>query len=218
MSNLHNSSLIDKILLFIYNKHMAVVYFDTETTSLRPGQICQLAYIIEDKNKILPKSFYFSVNDIDIMAAKINGLTVASLNKLSSGKVLGDHIEEISRDFESAALLVAHNFNFDYCFMRVEFDRLQKVFTYREKFCSMREFKSKLRLPNKYGGYKNPSLEELATSYGVTEEEVKGLLIELFATAAYAHDARYDTCKLFLAISKARRAHGDIEELIFSKL
>ncbi|NCA66735.1 MAG: 3'-5' exonuclease [Clostridia bacterium] len=197
---------------------MAVLYFDTETSSLTPGQICQLAYIIEDRGIISSKNFYFTVNSIDPVASSITGLTVPRLKVLSGGRLIGDDIEEIACDFSSASVVVAHNFNFDWCFMRKEFERENRVFRFKEKFCSMREFTTLLKLPSQRGGYKYPSLEELARCYGVSNDETVNFMEEQFAEQSGAHDARYDTCKMYLALSKARTLHGELCEYFNSKL
>ena len=36
-----------------------IIYFDTETTSLSPGGIIQLAYIMQEGENITAKNFYF---------------------------------------------------------------------------------------------------------------------------------------------------------------
>ena len=45
---------------------MKILMFDTETTGLRPGQICQLSYIVIDNStkpyKVYGKNFFFSVD------------------------------------------------------------------------------------------------------------------------------------------------------------
>ncbi len=196
---------------------MSVIYFDTETTGLVPGQICQLAYLIEDASGLLAKNYYFSVDYVEPSAAAVTGLTVPRLIVLSGGEVIGSHLEEIEEDFCSATALVAHNFNFDCNFMRAEFERHSRVFRVREKFCTMREFTPRMKLPSPRGCYKYPTLEEFASCYGVSSLEAQRLTNELFDAETNAHDARYDTCKMYLALKNARRFHADIDQFFKSR-
>ena len=101
-----------------------ILYFDTETTGLHPGQICQLTYILQDKNGVKAKNFFFSVDYVEFSAQMVHGFSKEKLFVLSNGKTFSDHFEEIKSDFESADLVVAHNVSFDFSFMRKEFERM----------------------------------------------------------------------------------------------
>jgi DNA polymerase-3 subunit epsilon len=197
---------------------MSVLYFDTETTGLFPGQICQLAYIVETQCGVTSKNFYFAVDYVEPAAAAITGLTVPRLLVLSEGRMLGEYIDEIEADFLSADVLVAHNFNFDWSFMRAEFERHCKRFWFKEKFCTMREFTKRLKLPSARGYYKYPSLEEFAAYYGITDSDASQLALTLFNDVYSAHDARYDASKMYLALTKARLLHEDLECYFRDKL
>ena len=39
-----------------------IIYFDTETTGLYPGQICQLSYVMQDEGKVVAKNFFSKKN------------------------------------------------------------------------------------------------------------------------------------------------------------
>lgn len=197
---------------------MSVLYFDTETTGLFPGQICQLAYIIESERGIASKNFYFAVDYVEPAAAAITGLTAPRLLVLSEGRRLGEFIDEIEKDFLSAEVLVAHNFNFDWSFMRAEFERHGKRFWFKERFCTMREFTKRLKLPSPRGHYKYPSLEELSCFYNVSDSDAAELAIKLFGEVYSAHDARYDSSKMYLSLRKARVLHKELESYFASKL
>ena len=58
-----------------------VLYFDTETTGLYPGEICQLSYIMQDKGGVSAKNFYFAVDFVEYGALKVHGLTAEKLNE-----------------------------------------------------------------------------------------------------------------------------------------
>ena len=56
-----------------------ILYFDTETTGVRPGQICQLSYIIQDTSGVSAKNFFFSVDYVEQGASAVHGFSVQKL-------------------------------------------------------------------------------------------------------------------------------------------
>lgn len=189
---------------------MRIIYFDTETTglnvSLTQGQICQLAYTICENGNVTAKNFFFAVDYIDPAASQVTGLTVPILYKLSGGQRFADKIDEIEKDFVSADHIVAHNFSFDKKFMEMEFMRLNREFAYKNGVCSMRSTADFLQISTPYcrTRFKNPNLKELGDAFGVSDEEVIQTAIELYNSSSAAHDARFDTVKLMLAVEKAK--------------
>lgn len=189
---------------------MRIIYFDTETTglnvSLTQGQICQLAYTICENGSVTAKNFFFAVDYIDPAASQVTGLTVPILYRLSGGQKFADKIDEIEDDFVSADHIVAHNFSFDKKFMEMEFMRLNRVFAYKNGVCSMRSTADFLQISTPYckTRFKNPNLKELGDAFGVSDEEVIQTAIELYNSSSAAHDARFDTVKLMLAVEKAK--------------
>lgn len=189
---------------------MRIIYFDTETTglnvSLTQGQICQLAYTICENGNVTAKNFFFAVDYIDPAASQVTGLTVPILYKLSGGQRFADKIDEIEEDFVSADHIVAHNFSFDKKFMEMEFMRLNREFAYKNGVCSMRSTADFLQISTPYcrTRFKNPNLKELGDAFGVSDEEVIQTAIELYNSSSAAHDARFDTVKLMLAVEKAK--------------
>lgn len=179
-----------------------IIYFDTETTALLPGRICQLAYIMESRQSVRRKNFYFTVDEMQESAQAIHGLSVAYLREISGGREFSDDADEIHDDFRSAKLIVSHNFRFDYAFMQEEFSRIGRLFEYGEDLCSMRYFTSILKLPRTFGnGYKYPKLSELMSFFGVSGEDVAR---ELSEEEAHVHNAAYDVLGLYLALCRAR--------------
>lgn len=195
-----------------------IIYFDTETTGLKPGQICQLCCIVEDKNGTRGLNYYFSVDYVEPSASCVTGLTVPILEKLSKGEVFGDHALEIADLFAEADLVIAHNISFDRSFMRCELERAGFAYSPKEELCSMRYFVNKLQIPGRSRAYKMPSLAELATYMGVSGEDADRLSTQIFGGSLGAHDARHDTVKMYMALQKAREIYPQFEKLILENL
>jgi hypothetical protein len=79
-----------------------LIIFDTETTGLKPGQICQLSYIVAQDKKIEGKNFFFKVDYIEPAAQRVHGYSVIDLQKLSGGKDFRYYHPEIAGDFSRA--------------------------------------------------------------------------------------------------------------------
>lgn len=91
-----------------YNK---LVFFDTETVSLRPPYIISIAYIAYENNK-LSKAEYLVCNPdypIDPGASQVNGFYN---DDLLDNKLWPEVWDNIKEHFENAILL-GHNVNFD---------------------------------------------------------------------------------------------------------
>ncbi|MDR1906447.1 MAG: 3'-5' exonuclease [Clostridiales bacterium] len=181
------------------------IYFDTETTSLIPGQICQLSYIIDGGGALVAKNFFFTVDSMDPGSQRIHKLSLSKLSELSQGRRFIDDADEIHTDFSGARMIIAHNFRFDYKFMAKEFERIENPFRYKNSFCTMKHF-----IPHcKLGGtgrnmYKYPKLSELGEHFGIKEDEAIGAAADIFLIdSGELHDARYDTALLYICVKKA---------------
>ena len=191
-----------------------IIYFDTETSGLHPGQICQLSYVMQDKTKSIAKNFFFSVDYVEYGAYLVHGFSVENLKSLSNGKRFSDCFDEIRKDFESADVLVSHNTAFDFSFMRAEYDRLGKVFYFKNEYCTMKKATPFCKLSRKSGaGYKYPKLNELCSILSVSDNEIEQTTKRLFDFSSGYHDARFDTVAVFLAVNK-----GFESGLLFSEL
>ncbi len=180
-----------------------ILFFDTETTGLYPGQICQLSYIMQTKEGISAKNFFFSVDYVEPSALAVHGFSVQKLKELSSGKEFLHHFNQISADFEKADIICAHNTSFDFSFMRNEYDRLGQTFYIKNEFCSMKKSTPICKLPRKSGiGYKYPKLSELCAFVGISDLDISKQVCTLFGTNSAFHDARFDTSALYLAVNK----------------
>ncbi len=186
-----------------YTTKTMIIFFDTETTGLYPGQICQLSYIMQTKENISAKNFFFSVHYVEPSALAVHGFSVQKLKELSLGKGFSDFFDEIRLDFEKADLICAHNTNFDFSFMRKEFERLGKTFYINNEFCSMKKSTPICKLSRKSGvGYKYPKLSELCEFLSISDAEISQKSCDLFGSNASFHDARFDTSALYLAVNK----------------
>ncbi len=179
-----------------------ILYFDTETSGLYPGQICQLSYIMQTHEKTCAKNMFFTVDSVEYSAYLVHGFSVEKLYKLSGGKRFGRRIDEIINDFESADVTISHNTAFDFMFMRAEFERLGKIFSCKKEFCSMKQTTPVCKLKRKSGeGYKYPKLSELCAYFGITDREIAITGQTLFGNSYDFHDARFDTTAVYLAVN-----------------
>ena len=195
-----------------------ILFFDTETTGLRPGKICQLAYIMKDNEKVEAKNFFFSVPYVEPSALVVHGFTKEKLEVLSGGKIFEDFADEIQNDFLSADVVCAHNFAFDHSFLSAEYTYLGGLFKYKESFCSMKKFTPicKLLRTSSYG-YKYPKLTELCEFYDVYPYDVSKATRDIFKFDGAFHDARYDTTALYLAVSEGIKKEKDIAKFFGEK-
>lgn len=187
-----------------FNLFIMIIYLDTETTGLRPGNICQLSYIKQYRDRVEPVNIFFSVDFVEMSAYAVHHFSVELLKKLSNGKRFNHYAKKIAKDFASANLICAHNVSFDFSFLRKEFETAGEDFKYNEIFCSMKKFTPicKLKRTNSLG-YKYPKLNELCAFLGITDSEIERETNNLFNEKLLFHDARYDTTAVYLAVNKA---------------
>lgn len=192
-----------------------ILYLDTETTGLYPGNICQLSYAMQDKSGVRAKNMFFSVDKVDYGAYLVHGFSVAKLKTLSKGLRFADRFDEINADISEADAVVSHNTAFDFMFLRAEYERLGKLFTVKKDFCSMKKSVPVCKIRKTRGnGYKYPKLYELCEHFGITEYDVKDKTEELFGEdKAGFHDARFDTTAMFLAMNEGMKRNEVISEL-----
>lgn len=189
-----------------------IIYFDTETTGLNPGQICQLSYVMQTENSLQTRNFFFSVDSVDYSAFLVHGFSVEKLRILSGGKKFQDYVDIIEQDFANADLIVAHNTAFDFMFMRAEFDRLGKVFSIKNEFCSMKKTTPLCKLTRSKGvGYKYPKLSELCKFLDIRDFQIKNAQEKLFGEETDYHDARFDTTAVFLAVNECMKTYEEFD-------
>ena len=191
-----------------------IIFLDTETTGLYPGNICQLSYVMQDKTSVKAKNMYFAVDNVEYGAYKVHGLSPEILAELSGGDVFGDRIDEIENDFLSADLIIAHNTAFDFMFLRKEFESCGRDFIVKNEFCSMKKMTPVCKIMRSSGkGYKYPKLKELCDYFYISNREINKATVELFGKGNAYHDARFDTTAVYLAINKGMQLEEIMQEL-----
>ena len=194
-----------------------LIFLDTETTGFEPGQIAQLTYIIEHEDILTPKNFFFNVDEMSEGAAKVHGFTKERLVELSKGQVFKDIHEQVLKDFEDS-ILICHNVNFDYNFLKAEFKRLE-IELKLPKFCTMLHFTNICKILNQYDKYKWPKLSELINFYNIPENDVITRSKELFISDDVTfHDARFDTVGLYMAFKTALEKNDITKETFLKSL
>jgi len=190
-------------------KERGLLFFDTETTDLVPGEIAQLSYLITDKELNILKAcnYYFSVEKMSRSASKVNGLTKKKLHILSDGKYFSHHCREIYSDFENKCL-IAHNLDFDLKFLNAEYKKLRLArvrYKPNGNICTMKYFTSICKLQDSYGRIKYPKLSELVDFLGIDPDYIYSFASNVFGDLDMRyHDSRYDTVAVYLVFKKAR--------------
>lgn len=185
---------------------MKSIFLDTETTGLRPGQIAQLTYLVEeDKQLIGMKNYFFSVENMESEAEKVHGFSKEKLYMLSEGFTFQDLVEEIQEDFEDG-IIIAHNVGFDKKFIDTEFQRCFLLPGYSKEFCTMNYFKNITKIPSKNGvGFKNPRLEEVVDFYKIDKKLILDKTKTLYGCEDIDfHDARYDVMAMYMCCLKSK--------------
>ena len=191
-----------------------ILYFDTETTGLVPGQICQLSYIMQDGDNLSARNMFFSVDNVEYSAQMVHGFSMEKLSELSGGKRFEDFIDVIEKDFSKADMIISHNTAFDFMFMRAEFERLNKIFYIKNEFCSMKKTTGICKLKRSRGqGYKYPKLNELCEFFNVTNGQILSAVKKIFGAQVGFHDARFDATAVLLAINEGVDKFAEFEKI-----
>lgn len=185
-----------------------LIIFDTETTDLYPGDICQLSYVILDKDNIedgikLARNMFFQVKKVTYGAFEVHGLSEDILAELSVGYTFNDYADIIYNDFEDA-VIVGHNVDFDADFLVSSFEKsiIGKAPKLRSKFCTMEYFTDILQIPHYYG-FKWPKLDEVVDYLDIPYLEIKSLATEVFGDCTDYHDSRFDVIATYLSYIKS---------------
>lgn len=187
----------------MYNKKISrkTLIFDTETSGLRPGNICQLSYLLIGEDGIEGKNHYFKVGYVEPGAENIHGLSVEKLLVLSDNKEFKDKLSLVKEDFDRADLLVGHNISFDLNFLISEYQRAGQGFNLKDTFCTMKYFTNICKIDHWNGrGYKWPKLEELTHFLKISHRDIVEETEEIFYSPDIGyHDARFDTVATYLS-------------------
>ncbi|MGL5820093.1 MAG: 3'-5' exonuclease [Sarcina sp.] len=185
---------------------MKLLIFDTETTSIKPGSICQLSYILINTD-VKPQvteghNFFFTVEEMDPEAEKVHKFSLEKLYELSNGLYFDDQYEQFLEDFMNADFIIGHNVPFDIKFLKHELSDLflEKEFEPKNIFCTMKYYKDICKIINPSGNYKNPKLEEVINYLGITKDQITNTANKLFKGSGNYHDARFDTAATYLIV------------------
>lgn len=199
---------------------MKLLIFDTETTSIKPGHICQLSYITIDAStkpqQTIGKNYFFTVDEMDPAAEAVHGFSLEKLYDLSNGQYIEDLIEEFINDFSEADFVIGHNVNFDVRFLKLELEAMGIDYEPKNMFCTMQYYKNICKILRPSGDYKNPKLEEVINFLGITKDQISSKADELFKGSGDYHDARFDTAATYLLIIEGLKK-GYIPRGYFSK-
>lgn len=183
---------------------MKLLFFDTETTSIKPGSICQLSYITVDagvKPQITTgKNFFFTVDEMDPSAEEIHGFSLEKLYELSNGQYFEDLVPDFFDDFVNADFVIGHNVNFDVRFLRHELSSLGEDFNPKNVFCTMAYYRDICKIKKANGEIKNPKLSEVIDWLNISTEKIAETSEKLFEGSGDYHDARFDTAATYLTV------------------
>ncbi|SHI92563.1 DNA polymerase-3 subunit epsilon [Clostridium cavendishii DSM 21758] len=183
---------------------MKLLFFDTETTGIRPGSICQLSYILVDSSTkpqtTIGKNFFFTVDFVEAEAEKVHGFSVERLYDLSNGMYFEDTLDEFYNDFIDADFVIGHNVQFDIKFLKHELAGMGDDYNPKNTFCTMNYYKNICKLLKANGEYKNPKLEELVKFLNISKEKIEETSNNLFEGSGNYHDARFDTAATYLTV------------------
>jgi DNA polymerase-3 subunit epsilon len=197
---------------------MKTIFFDTETTGLCPGQICQLSYIIVNEKQIIGKNFYFTVAYIEPRAHRIHKLTVQKLSGISNCLTFRDHSKEIHNDFSNTETVAGHNIDFDMKFLTAELSRCGYILQIPQSYCCMKQFINVIGICGKERKYKYPSLKELVKFFAINDKKILEYCKLYFrAEDIRYHDARYDATAVMLCYQKMTTGNGEIYDFYCSK-
>lgn len=186
---------------------MRVIVFDTETTDLRPGQICQLSYLLAEDGHVTGKNMFFTVDEMSESSQEVHGMSMEMLEELSGGARFEDRVQEIFDDFSACEWMVGHNVAFDDRFLRTELTRAGYELKRIRPFCTMNYFTSDMQLRRKFrtGRPKPPKLIELAEYMELKTEDIEQNSALWFGGGEAAHDARFDAAMTYMCLAEGTR-------------
>lgn len=152
-------------------------FFDTETTGLPRSwnapvtdlnnwpRMIQVGYVLYDfaGNHVETKEYIIRPEGFTIPtdSSRIHGITTE--RALDEGKDLRIVLNELHEKITSSEIMVAHNISFDEKILGAEFLRqnMLNIIANKKKICTMLASMNYCAIPNQYGKYKWPKLEEL---------------------------------------------------------
>lgn len=176
------------------------LFFDTETTGLPKNykapasdtdnwpRLVQIAWSIYDGEGNAWESYSYVIKPngfiIPEEVARIHRVTQERAE--SEGLDLEEVLKHFTEDVKKAEFIIAHNIDFDDKIISAEFHRLQMEMALdnANKICTMKSSVDFCRIPNAYGRYKWPNLDELHNClFGVGFPDAHDALIDVNACA-----------------------------------
>ena len=186
----------------LFKKPDKWIAVDVELDGMHPSRIIQLSYIVIEGRRIRGKNFYFAAKAINRYARKVHELSVYQLQKLSGGKGLIDHVDEIYRDFADCKLVIGHDVAGDVKYIRREFQQLGIELPNYPVFCTLKHYTEEAHIPLKQNPkvLKPPRLEELCNHFGLTQEFIAEKCRKWYGGGDHFHDARFDAAAAYLCM------------------
>ncbi|MCF8240898.1 MAG: GIY-YIG nuclease family protein [Melioribacteraceae bacterium] len=172
----------------------AVLDFETTGTSARLGRVIEIGIVKVKKMKIT-ETFQSFINPLQRIPYNITVLTGITNSDVEDAPYFEDLTGQII-DFIGDATIVAHNLQFDYSFLKAEFERAEIQLIDNPKLCT-------LKLARKlYPELKSKSLGALTRSLKIRHKNVHRALGDSTVTA-----------KLLIKMIKKSKDEFDIESL-----
>lgn len=159
---------------------MPELFFDVETTGLPPRKadpetfqqydscrVVSIAWLLRDKKTVYAQRYSVTnpgIPDEKIGAEFVHGISREIMDKY--GNPIAAVLADFMTDVKKSDKIVAHNLEFDKSVISAELFRMgfpddARCLMSFQNLCTMKSTTNLVRIPNSYGSYKWPKLEEL---------------------------------------------------------
>lgn len=192
--------------------------FDLEASGLstQTANILEFAYIIwDDEQSSLEhgRQYFMTDDEVPYGASKVNGLTKARLDVLSSGMYFEDYVDSIKALFATADVIVGHNvISFDMPMLshscqraknplNLDSDGNTRMWKMYDTMIHAKEIMP--RLPNQRGVYHGPRLTNFyahvcRTVYKHSTTDLDNMFETTCSTQGAAHEGLYDVWMTYI--------------------
>ena len=169
-----------------------MIILDFETNSQNIGDVIEVAAVkiekVDNKYKVLDTfhRYYLSRYPVNPYSYEVHKLTPELILEHRKDKTYSSYFKEDLEFIEfcnDSETLIAHNISF-------ELRHLDKMVSFDNHFCTMKENKNRVRALNKNGRIKNPKLDETCIYYDIDFDDTQ------------YHSATYDVSKTFEILKK----------------
>jgi len=159
---------------------MPELFFDVETTGLPPRKanpetfeqydscrVVSIAWVLRDKKTVYAQRYSVTdpgIADENIGAEFVHGISREVMDRY--GNAIEVVLSDFMADVNKSDKIVAHNLDFDRSVVSAELFRMgssddaRRLMSFNN-LCTMKSTTNLVRIPNSYGSYKWPKLEEL---------------------------------------------------------